>query len=359
MFARIKTRLNFRSEFGQRALGHRSILSDPRAAALRLVINQQVKQREWFRPLAPAVMDEHVSEWFEDTDGRENLSPFMSVTASVRPEKRAEVPAICHTDGSARLQTVTEAENSLFHALLRRFKSLTGVPMLLNTSFNRKGQPIVETPADALSTFLSCRGSIEALFINNWEVRVKPFPLEATGLAALASAPSASEAELPVVATPFYLSEVVATPLEPEKPTRVRIQTGTGETEDGCGWKVLPSTLHLELLQLLQRGPDSEYDVAEELGDVYEALKIIREEKVTWQEVKDALRWLYSEGLLYFKEEGAEESNNKETTTSSERSIKNSNASIEEDKSDDESDIDFDALFKDEGVDIVDMRFPY
>jgi carbamoyltransferase len=138
-----------RSEFGPRALGHRSILGNPRHAHVRDWINAYVKQREWFRPLAPVVLEERAAEFF-DLPGP---SPFMQYAAPVRPAMAALVPAITHVDGTARLQTVGPDDDPLLRALLAGFDARTGVPVLLNTSFNGKDEPIVETPAEALASF--------------------------------------------------------------------------------------------------------------------------------------------------------------------------------------------------------------
>jgi carbamoyltransferase len=137
------------SEFGPRALGHRSILADPRPAAMRDWINAQVKQREWFRPLAPVVLEERAADWF-DLPGP---SPFMQFAAPVRPHMAPRVPAITHVDGTARLQTVSADDDPLLRRLLQGFEATTGVPVLLNTSFNGKDEPIVETPQEAMASF--------------------------------------------------------------------------------------------------------------------------------------------------------------------------------------------------------------
>jgi len=137
------------SEFGPRALGHRSILADPRSAAMREWINARVKQREWFRPLAPAVLEERAAAYFD----LPRASPFMQFAAPVRPDMIARVPAIAHVDGSARLQTVGPDDDPLLRRLLQGFETRTGIPVLLNTSFNGKDEPIVETPAEALAAF--------------------------------------------------------------------------------------------------------------------------------------------------------------------------------------------------------------
>ncbi|MFL6676210.1 MAG: carbamoyltransferase [Massilia sp.] len=138
-----------RSEFGPRALGHRSIIGNPRHCHVRDWINARVKQREWFRPLAPVVLEERAAEFFDIPVA----SPFMQFAAPVRPEMAPLVPAITHVDGSARLQTVGPHDDPLLRTLLAGFESRTGIPVLLNTSFNGKDEPIVETPAEAVAAF--------------------------------------------------------------------------------------------------------------------------------------------------------------------------------------------------------------
>jgi carbamoyltransferase len=134
------------AEFGPRALGHRSILADPRRAELRDYINAQVKFREDFRPFAPAVMAEDAAEYFE-LDGE---SPYMLFVVPVREAWRSKIGAVVHVDGTARVQTVGRDGDGEFHALLEAFKQRTGIGMLLNTSLNRRGQPILETPLEAV-----------------------------------------------------------------------------------------------------------------------------------------------------------------------------------------------------------------
>jgi len=152
-----------RMEFGPRALGHRSILADPGHPEMRDRINAMVKMREAFRPFAPAVSLEEVDRWFEVAPGTE--LPFMIMTVDVRPEFRDALPAITHVNGSARVQTVAARDNPEFHALLQAVGKTTGRQMVLNTSFNVKGQPIVNTPREALDTFLGT--GIEYLFLEN------------------------------------------------------------------------------------------------------------------------------------------------------------------------------------------------
>jgi carbamoyltransferase len=142
------------SELGPRALGQRSILCDPRRPDAKDTLNLRVKMREAFRPFAPAVLLEEAPNWF-DFDRTPAESPFMLRVVDVKPEKREEVPAIVHVDGTGRLQTLTPKHNGRFYELVRKFYERTGVPILLNTSFNRMGQPIIETPADAIQCLLS------------------------------------------------------------------------------------------------------------------------------------------------------------------------------------------------------------
>lgn len=134
------------SEIGPRALGHRSILADPRDPGIQDRLNSRVKHREHFRPFAPSVLNEHGKEWFDLRD-----SPFMLRAC---PVVKDGVPAITHVDGTSRIQTVDEADNAAYYRLITAFHSLTGVPMVLNTSFNAHGEPIVETPLDAVRTLL-------------------------------------------------------------------------------------------------------------------------------------------------------------------------------------------------------------
>ena len=140
-----------RSEFGPRALGNRSIIADPRSAQMKDTLNSRVKRRQAFRPFAPLVIAQRAREVFEgDLD-----SPFMLIAKTVREEWREKIPAVTHVDGTARVQTVHRETNEALYSLLKAFEALTGVPVLLNTSFNVKGEPIVETPDDAVRCFLS------------------------------------------------------------------------------------------------------------------------------------------------------------------------------------------------------------
>jgi carbamoyltransferase len=152
-----------RMEYGPRALGNRSILADPSNPEMRDRVNAMVKKREAFRPFAPAVSIEEVHRWF-DVPPMTAL-PYMIATVKVREEYRATLPAITHVDGSARVQTVAADDNPAFHALLKAVGQLSGREIVLNTSFNVKGQPIVNTPHEAVETFLGT--GIDCLFIEN------------------------------------------------------------------------------------------------------------------------------------------------------------------------------------------------
>ena len=168
-------------EFGPRALGNRSIIADARSASMQSALNLKVKYRESFRPFAPAVLREDVSDWFElDTD-----SPYMLLVADVVKRRRrqmtaqeqalfgidklnvprSEIPAVTHVDYSARVQTVHAETNPRFHALLSTFKRKTGCPVLVNTSFNVRGEPIVRTPEDAFRCFMGTE--LDVLAVGN------------------------------------------------------------------------------------------------------------------------------------------------------------------------------------------------
>ncbi len=139
------------SEIGPRALGHRSIICDPAKPDMKDILNARVKHREAFRPFAPSILKEYVSDYFELTCE----SPYMLLIAEVKEDKRKIVPSITHVDNTARVQTVTREDNGRFYDLIEEFHKITNIPVILNTSFNIAGEPIVETPADALKCFMS------------------------------------------------------------------------------------------------------------------------------------------------------------------------------------------------------------
>ena len=153
-----------RMEFGPRALGSRSILADPRDPEMNAKVNNAVKFREWWRPFAPSMLAEVADQYIESATD----SPFMILTAQVKPEKRSVIPSVTHVDGSARPQTVERDVNPLYWRLIREFGDRTGVPVVMNTSFNLRGEPIVCTPTDAVRTFFS--SGMDALFIGSFAV---------------------------------------------------------------------------------------------------------------------------------------------------------------------------------------------
>ena len=171
-----------RMEFGPRALGGRSIIADPRSPLMQKQLNHKVKYRESFRPFAPSVLREHVSEWFEhDTD-----SPYMLLVAEVQNDKRRAmtkeeealfgidklnvprsfIPAVTHIDYSARIQTVHADTNPRYHAVISKFKEKTGIPLVVNTSFNVRGEPIICTPTDAFKCFMGTE--MDVLSVGNF-----------------------------------------------------------------------------------------------------------------------------------------------------------------------------------------------
>ena len=181
-----------RMEFGPRALGARSIIGDARSPKMQAIMNLKIKFREGFRPFAPSVLGENVGDYFEI----ERPSPYMLLVAYVRPEKRremteaeenlwgiaklnvvrSEVPAITHIDYSARLQTVHQETNPLYHGMIQAFKEMTGCPVIVNTSFNVRGEPIVCSPGDAYTCFM--RTEIDYLVMGNFildKTEQKPF----------------------------------------------------------------------------------------------------------------------------------------------------------------------------------------
>ncbi|MFZ0844433.1 MAG: carbamoyltransferase C-terminal domain-containing protein [Pseudolabrys sp.] len=149
-----------RMEWGPRALGNRSILGDPRRADMKELLNRKIKRRESFRPFAPSILEEAVPEWFEEDDA----VPFMMQVFQVRADKRKLIPAVTHVDGSGRLQTVSARANPRYHRLIGTFRDMTGVPMLLNTSFN-ENEPVVCQPQEALDCFM--RTQMDILVLNN------------------------------------------------------------------------------------------------------------------------------------------------------------------------------------------------
>ena len=155
-----------RGEWGPRALGNRSILADPRRKEIKAIVNRKIKFREPFRPFAPSMLD-HSVRTFVEHPADKSLGParFMLMVSPIRQEQREVIPAVTHVDGTGRLQAVDEQTNPLYYHLIKAFESETGVPVVLNTSFNLKGEPIVETPDNAISTFL--RSDMDALVLGS------------------------------------------------------------------------------------------------------------------------------------------------------------------------------------------------
>ena len=153
-----------RMEFGPRALGNRSIVADPRRAEMKDILNDRIKKREPFRPFAPSILEERTADYFEQS----HPAPTMLMVYQVREERRAEIPAVTHVDGSGRLQTVSREVNARYYQLISDFNELTGVPVVLNTSFN-ENEPIVCTPREAINCFLKTR--MDVLYLGNQVVR--------------------------------------------------------------------------------------------------------------------------------------------------------------------------------------------
>ena len=151
-------------EWGPRALGNRSILGDPRRSDMKDILNLKIKRRESFRPFAPSILREHVSDWFENDDD----VPFMMKVYQIKEDKRKNIPAVTHVDGSGRLQTVYQETNKKYYDLINEFYKLTNVPLVLNTSFN-ENEPIVSSPEEALSCFL--RTKMDTLVMENYIIK--------------------------------------------------------------------------------------------------------------------------------------------------------------------------------------------
>ncbi|MHB1392563.1 MAG: carbamoyltransferase C-terminal domain-containing protein [Clostridia bacterium] len=155
------------AECGPRALGNRSLLADPRISGMKDALNYRVKFREPFRPFAPSILWEYQQEYFD----LDIPSPYMLIVADILPEKRPIIPAVTHVDGTGRLQTVMKELNPKYYRLIENFYHITGVPVVLNTSFNVKGEPIVETPEDAIRCFLGT--NFDELYMGNIMVTKK------------------------------------------------------------------------------------------------------------------------------------------------------------------------------------------
>ena len=273
-----------RGEIGPRALGARSILADPRSPTMAEYLNVQVKRRETFRPFAPSALGgEHAREWFELGDGSSGFaglaSPYMSITASVREDKRHLVPSIVHIDGTARLQTVppaAEGEWRLYGALIEAFRRLTGVPMVLNTSFNLAGEPIVEGPWDALRSFLAMEGAMAMLALEGYLVTHRSFDEAREG----------AGAGIAVPAGPF-LSEVTAPSSGDEDALSVRVRPRALDR-----WIELGDELSLAVLEGVAATAED--------GDGATAAELAAALEVDAEDVEARLRELYGLRLIHF-----------------------------------------------------------
>src|SRR6201988_1128875 len=156
-----------RMEFGPRALGNRSIVVDPRRAEMKDILNDRIKKREPFRPFAPSILEERVGDYFEQT----HPAPAMLMVYQIRKERRNEIPAVTHVDGSGRLQTVSHTVNERYYQLISDFAELTTVPVILNTSFN-ENEPIVCRPLEAIECFKKTK--MDVLYLGNFAVRRQP-----------------------------------------------------------------------------------------------------------------------------------------------------------------------------------------
>jgi hypothetical protein len=206
------------AEIGPRALGHRSILADPRTPASRDALNR-CKGRQWWRPVAPIVLAEEAADWFEI----DRPSPYMLETAAVRPDAVSRVPAIAHLDGTARLQTLTAAADPQLYAAIAAFHRATGVPVLCNTSLNDKGEPIVNTAAEAL-TFCVRKG-LTVAYVEGRRIALRP-------------------------------AELVSTPPPPgPRPRRLAAFTGQESTRDRIWHEWLGAGYSVEALYLITHNP--------------------------------------------------------------------------------------------------------
>ena len=159
-----------RFEWGPRALGNRSILADPRRDEMKEIVNTKIKFREPFRPFAPAILERFASDYYQLSDA-EKLYPlrYMLAVYPTKDDKGSNIPAVTHFGGTGRVQTVRHEWNTMYHSVIEKFWEKTGVPVVLNTSFNLRGEPIVNTPSDAISTF--SRSGIDSLYLGNYLIK--------------------------------------------------------------------------------------------------------------------------------------------------------------------------------------------
>jgi predicted NodU family carbamoyl transferase len=299
-----------RSEMGPRALGHRSILADPRRKPLVRFINEIVKKRESFRPFAPSVLSEEAANWFDlGVSDDDNVSPYMSMTAMVKPDKRDLIPAVTHVDGSSRLQTVTMEAEPFYYKIIKEFFKRTDVPMVLNTSFNTiPAEPIVESPKDAIRSFLSSMGSIELLVLGQYVVRRKKVDLSALlgegsdRSSDLKKSPSSPKrAGRAFLESSFELKKGVTQEEEVITTSRVRMPDRIIHHDTKNNWLVLTDELEGEILSICD-GTNTINDIMayftmkdNEEGYTEEDVEDARE---IFQQVTRRLIRLYEHGFL-------------------------------------------------------------
>jgi len=300
-----------RSEAGPRALGHRTLLADPRNATMVAHINSNVKGREAFRPFAPSVLAEEASNWFDgiapfhpETDSevkwglKGHVSPYMSLTVHVKEGLWDKIPAVTHVDGTSRLQSVMEQDEPLYYRLIKAFFKLTGVPMVLNTSFNTiKSEPITESPSDGVRSFLHARGSIAMLVMGKYMVRRRECPLKTEQTNAYS--------RVPLSAGPFVLETSESVSQDGFRDvSRVRIQMASSvmscDTKDQ-GWIALTDDLEAEILTNCN-GENSVEDIISQLVSEGQGGEEEEEwgEEVSVQDVVDRLTRLYTECLISY-----------------------------------------------------------
>ena len=260
------------SEFGPRALGHRSIVADPRPADMQDLLNERIKFRESFRPFAPSVLLEHATDYFDLSCP----SPYMLLVAQATAARASEIPAVVHVDGTARVQTVTREENGLYYDLVEEFYRLTGVPVVLNTSFNVRGMPIVETPDDAIEMFLDTPMDVlvldHHLIVKDDRETMAALALHLAAADRLGEAAELSRRALDLypddgrfwehVATDFYKREAYAEAIEAAEAAR---RLGAGE--DGVAMHVLLGESYLKSGQYAQAVPELEAAGAIDVDD--------------------------------------------------------------------------------------------
>ena len=298
---------NGRSEMGPRALGHRSILADPRKKGLVRFINEAVKFRESFRPFAPSALAEEATKWFDLGAPGSNASPYMSLTAQVKESKRALIPAVTHVDGSSRLQTVTPEAEPLYHQLISTFFKLTGVPLVLNTSFNTlPSEPIVETPQNAIRSFLYSMGSIEMLVMGDYIIRRKDCDVRALMGEVTKAGEMVKPPAMPVRAGAFSLestTEIGETEEDVRVVNKVRMPSRPMHKSGGKddGWFELLDDLEMQVLMLCDGQTDVQdmmKEYVDEEGDDENDTRSMEFQQNLFSNIMRRLTRLYEYGFI-------------------------------------------------------------